>query len=102
MAANYASGGSPTASALIYQYIDASSAISTTSGSFVTTGISLVVLQTGVYKVEYYANTRIGNSGSLSKQGQVTVYHNGVNNPDLISIVGSQLAGLSLGTNSFD
>lgn len=98
----YLSGGSPVASALVYQFVNGSAQITTSSATFVTTSLSITVLQTGTYKIDSNASVRIGNSGSLTKTGETGIFVNGTQVPNTTSRAGTGLAGISLATNSFD
>lgn len=92
----YIGGYSPTASSLVYQYIENASSQTTTSGTFSNlTGVSLTVLQTGTYRVDSMVNLSINASG-IDNRAETQVFVNGTGLPITLQQSGTRLSGVSL------
>lgn len=92
----YISGNNPVAGSLIYQYVESTASTTTTSSTFsAMSGVSITVLQTGMYNVVAGVAISINASGTANlAEVQIFVNNSGV--ASSLRSLGTSLSGISL------
>lgn len=101
MASAYLGGSDSVASALTYQQVQDSSAITTTSTTFSTmTTMSITALETGTYTIDAGVNISI-NAIGVTNEAEVAIFQGATAVPNTTVRAGVNASGISLASIGF-